>query len=327
MTDWSKRKRLEATVAGEQVDRLPVALWRHWPGDDQDAAELAASHIKWQQDYDWDLIKVSPSSSYCVLDWGVEDRWVGSLEGTREYVHYPIKKPYDWEALKPLNPMTGMLSTQIQALQMVGDGLGQETPFIATIFSPLAQAKNLAGDDVMLHHMRRHPESFHKGLETITESTLRFIEKAKETGISGIFYAVQHARYPMMSRGEYDLFGRPYDTKILEAVSDLWLNMLHVHSTEIMFSAVADYPVQYVNWHDRETDISLADGLERIMGAASGGVSRMSLYHDNPSQTTSEIEHALAQTNGRRLMLGTGCVTMTNTPLRNIRTLRQAVER
>jgi uroporphyrinogen decarboxylase len=223
--------------------------------------------------------------------------------------------------------MTGMLSTQIQALQMVGDGLGQETPFIATIFAPLAQAKNLAGDDVMLHHLRRHPESFHKGLETITESTLRFIEKAKETGISGIFYAVQHARYPMMSRDEYDLFGRPYDTKILEAVSDLWLNMLHVHSTEIMFSAVADYPVQYVNWHDRETDISLADGLERIMGAASGGVSRMSLYHDNPSQTTSEIEHALAQTNGRRLMLGTGCVTMTNTPLRNIRTLRQAVER
>ena len=42
MSNWSKRRRLEAAIAGETVDRLPVALWRHWPGDDQDAAALAA---------------------------------------------------------------------------------------------------------------------------------------------------------------------------------------------------------------------------------------------------------------------------------------------
>ena len=42
MANWTKRKRLEATIAGEAVDRPPVALWRHWPGDDQD---LSLIHI------------------------------------------------------------------------------------------------------------------------------------------------------------------------------------------------------------------------------------------------------------------------------------------
>jgi uroporphyrinogen decarboxylase len=46
MSDWRKRERLEATVVGETADRLPVALWRHWPGDDQDAAALAAAHLR-----------------------------------------------------------------------------------------------------------------------------------------------------------------------------------------------------------------------------------------------------------------------------------------
>ena len=76
MSNSSKRKRLEATINGQTPDRVPVALWRHWPGDDQDAHALAAAHLKWQQDYDWDVLKVGPASSYSVVDWGAQDRWV-----------------------------------------------------------------------------------------------------------------------------------------------------------------------------------------------------------------------------------------------------------
>lgn len=90
MKNMSKRKRLEAAIAGEPVDRLPVALWRHWPGDDQDAAALAAAHLKWQADYDWDLVKVGPASSYSVVDWGLQDRWLGHIEGTRETTQRPV---------------------------------------------------------------------------------------------------------------------------------------------------------------------------------------------------------------------------------------------
>jgi uroporphyrinogen decarboxylase len=102
--------------------------------------------------------------------------------------------------------------------------------------------------------------------------------------------------------------------------------MSHLHGADIIFDAVADYPMQAVNWHDRETNITLAEGLTRIQGAASGGVSHWTIHQESPEQTLAEARDALAQTDGRRLILGTGCVIMVTTPLRNIRALRAVVE-
>ena len=327
MTDWRKRKRLEATISGQAPDRVPVALWRHWPGDDQDAQALAAAHLQWQKAYDWDLLKVGPASSYSVVDWGVEDRWVGHIEGTRQYTHRAVQKPEDWAGLQPLDPGKGMLATQLEALRLVKESVGESIPVLVTIFSPLSQAKHLADNEPMLSHLRQQPDLFRQGQAAILESTLRFIEAAKKLGIDGIYYAVQHARYPLMSREEYATWGRPYDLQILDAVQDLWLNMLHLHSTDIMFDLLADYPVQLVNWHDREIGLRLAEGLEQIKGAASGGVDHWTLHQESPEQTHAEAQDAIAQTNGRRLLLGTGCVAMVTTPLRNIRALRESVDR
>jgi uroporphyrinogen decarboxylase len=93
-----------------------------------------------------------------------------------------------------------------------------------------------------------------------------------------------------------------------------------------MFNELADYPAAIVNWHDRETGISLRTGLQKIKGAASGGVDHWTLHQESPEQTLEEIKDAIAQTHGRRLILGTGCVSMVTTPLRNIRALRESVE-
>jgi uroporphyrinogen decarboxylase len=325
MAGWSKRRRLEAVIAGEKPDRLPVALWRHWPGDDQDAAALAAAHLKWQRDYDWDLLKVGPDSNYSVADWGVKDRWVGHIEGTRETTFHSVKTVEDWAALRPLDPGRGALARQIEALSLVRRGAGDEVPILATVFSPLSQAKHIAGELTIQSHSRSHPALFHEALAVITESTLRFIEAAGAAGVDGIYYAVQHARYPLMGRGEFAEFGRAYDLQVLQAAGDFWLNMLHIHSGDLMFDLVADYPVQLVNWHDRESGISLRDGLAQIKGAASGGVDQWAIHQEFPEQALAEARDAMEQTGGRRLLLGTGCVVMVTTPLRNLRALRDFV--
>src|SRR5512139_1268354 len=103
MTQMTRRERLAATVAGEEVDRPAVALWRHFPGDDQRPADLAAATVAWQAQYDWDFIKVSPSSSFCLVDWGAEDRWVGGDEGTREYTRRAVQRPREWARLPVLD--------------------------------------------------------------------------------------------------------------------------------------------------------------------------------------------------------------------------------
>lgn len=328
MPDWSKRKRLEATIAGEKADRLPVALWRHWPGDDQGAEALAAAHVKWQRDYDWDLVKFSPSSSYCLDDWGVETRWTGHVEGTRQYTRRAVRDPEDWTRLKILDPGQGMLATQIRAIRLLREALGSETPILATIFAPLAQARNLAGDALMLSHMRSNTDQFLRGLRTILDSTLRFVDAARDAGISGIFYAIQHARYSIMSQVEYKSFGQPFDERILAGASDLGLNMVHLHGADgVIFDMVADYDAPLLNWHDRDCGVSLQEGLQQFSGVASGGVSRDTMHTGSPEEVLAEAADAVKQTGRRRLMLGTGCVIMTNTPLRNIRALRDFAEK
>lgn len=325
-TNTTKRKRLEAAIAGEAVDRLPVALWRHWPGDDQDAAALAAAHLKWQADYDWDLVKVGPASSYSVVDWGLREQWEGHIEGTRKTTYLPVRAPADWEGLRPLDPSQGMLAEQIKALRLVGEGLRGKTPFIATIFSPLSMAKHLAGNEVVLSHLRHSPDALRKGLEVMAESILRFIDAARATGIDGIYYAVQHAAYPLLSRDEFATFGRPYDLRVLESAADLWCNIVHLHGKSVIFDMVADYPMAFLNWHDRDTGITLAEGLAGTRASASGGVSQWSIHKERPDDALAEARDAREQTGDRRLLLGTGCVIMTTTPLRNIRALRQSVE-
>ena len=82
------RARLEACLAGETLDRPPVALWRHFPVDDQTPQGLAASTLAFQRLFDFDLVKVTPSSSYCLQDWGSRDDWRGNPEGTRYAAHF-----------------------------------------------------------------------------------------------------------------------------------------------------------------------------------------------------------------------------------------------
>ena len=325
MSSMSKRERLEATVTGEPVDRLAVALWRHWPGDDQRAEDLARSTLDFQRAFDFDFIKVTPSSNYCLAGWGAETRYVGNQEGTRGWESRVIKDPEDWARLQVLDPYSGLLDEVRRALAIIGDEVGEEVPFIQTIFNPMAQARNLVGER-LLSDMRQHPDALKAGLEIITESIIRFIGAIRETGVAGIFLALQHATYDLLTEVEYWEFGREYDLRILEATEGLWFNLLHLHGVNVMFDVVADYPVQAINWHDQETPPSLGEALDRFPGALVGGLRQWeTMLRGTPDWVRAEVRAAMEETEGQRLIVGTGCVTPITSPLGNIRAAREAV--
>ena len=127
------------------------------------------------------------------------------------------------------------MGEMLRALDLIHAELGEKTPFIQTIFSPLTQARNLVGGPALKAHLRQSPGVIHAALQIITNQTLSFVDAARGTGISGIFYAMQWASYIHLSEAEYREFGQPYDLQILEASQDMWLNVLHLHGEEIMF--------------------------------------------------------------------------------------------
>ena len=321
----SHRQRLEACLSGQPVDRVPAALWRHFPVDDQTPDGLARATYVFQQTFDFDLVKVTPSSSYCLKDWGVQDIWRGASEGTRDYTRRVIQNPEDWRSLPALDPHHGHLGAELACIRLLRQQLGADTPILQTIFSPLAQAKNLVGGAELLVHLRRFPDAVHAGLQVIAESTRRFVEASQQAGVDGVFYAVQHAQYGLLTEAEFQAFGKRYDLAVLEPAGELWLNMLHLHGVEVMFDQVADYPVQIINWHDRETAPSLALGQKRFPGVVCGGVLRDSLTYGAPDQVRAEALDALQATEGARFILGTGCVTPVIAPYGNLLALRQSV--
>jgi uroporphyrinogen decarboxylase len=324
------RERLKTCIAGGRPDRIPVALWRHFPVDDQSPEALAAAHVAYQRIYDFDLVKVTPASSFCLKDWGVDDVWEGYTEGTRRYVKHVISTPADWERLPILEPRTGHLGAQLACLRTIRHELGSDTPVLQTVFSPLAQAKHLAADDILMVHLRKHPEAVMKGLEKIAQTARHYVEAAVETGIDGIFYAVQHAQAGLLSEDEFVRFSRMLDLSVLEAAQGLWCNMLHIHGNDIYFEAVADYPVHILNWHDRETAPSLAEARASntlkggLASVVCGGLGRDTLTYGTPAQVQQEAGDAIRQTGGQGLILSTGCVVPVIAPYGNLVAARHA---
>lgn len=325
-----KRERLERTFAGDITDRVPAALWRHWPGDDQRSSDLARAVLDFQKTYDWDFIKITPDKTYSVTDYGVQHTWAGNISGTRDITRYPVTRTLDWTDLRALDPTRGTLGKTHEAVRMVAEGaLADQVPVMATIFSPLIQARYLAGDGALVRHLRTQPDRVHTGLNAITETTLRFIDTLKRLPISGIFFAVQHASYDKLSEEEYKVFGFPYDCKILDSLPEKWwFNMIHLHGSAPMFKFAAQYPnIHAVNWHDRETEPDLNQGKLLFNRAVCGGIAHGDPLHQNsPSAVRDQARDAILKTNGRRLILATGCVSYITSPQSNLRAVREIVE-
>src|SRR5262245_42312003 len=322
----SKRDRLAAAIGGEETDRPLVALWRHFPTDDLDPEQLALSVLAFQTQYDWDFIKLTPTSSYSVEDWGCRVAYRGHPEGTSEYIARPVATSADWARLEPLDPYNGALGQQLACVRRVRELAGPDIPIIETVFSPLAQAKNLIGNGLEIVHLRRHRVEIQHALEVIAETTARFVAAALESGADGIFYAMQRASADALSEAEYREVARPLDLRVLEAAKDASFNLLHLHGLHTYFDLVADYPAHALNWHDRDTGPSLAEGARRFPGLVVGGLSQRDMVEGDPNSVRALAREAIEALGGRRLCLSTGCVMQTVTPWGNIRALRAAAE-
>jgi uroporphyrinogen decarboxylase len=230
--------------------------------------------------------------------------------------------------LKQLDPHQNYLAEQLQCLSLIRSKYPTETPILQTIFSPLSQAKNLAGQTNLIVHLRSTPDALHRALEVITQSTLDFMSACQEQMVDGVFYAIQHAQFGVLSLAEYREFGLKYDRIIMEAADQLFpINMIHLHGDHVMFSDAAKLPASILNWHDRSQNPDLATGMQYFSGAVCGGLQQWNtMVLGTPEMVEAEALQALVATQGQRFILGTGCVVPVTAPHGNILAARRIVE-
>lgn len=325
-----KRERLERAIAGETVDRAPVALWRHWPGDDQRYTDLARSTIDFQHEYNWDFVRVMPARAYQVVDYGVQDYWNGDARGRRKVSRRVVNRSLDWTEIRPLSPSRGSLLQQAQALRLVGQALQAEaTPVLQTVYSPLIQAQQMAGRTKVLRDIRVRPDRLRSGLNQLTEGAMRFLDTLKKApGVAGIFLVTEFASHEFMSEYEYRTTVLPHLRNILSSLPDhWWLNIAQVGGRSPMLSLFSDLPIQALNWETGIESDSLSSASGAFSFAACGGLhDEEHLLKGTPTLIHDAIRQALNQTEARGLIVSGSGDGRIDLPLSNMRAVRSGVE-
>ena len=321
MKQMSRRDRIRAALNREPVDRVPYAVWRHFPAVDKSPAGLAQSTLRFHERYGSDFLKITPAGGYAVEAWGCVEAEEVLPDGHRACAQCAVRDADDWKKIRVLDPGSAPgYVEQIETIIRLGfDRRIGDAPVVPTLFSPLSLARKLSGNR-LTNDVREYPDLVLGAVEAITETLIRFADRCLTEGLSGIFYSIQAASRKLHTEEEYARFGEPFDRQFLASIEGRSaLTIIHCHGEELMFDRLAQLPGHAWNWDDRATPPSLQQAATLVPGAVIGGLHQWKTLHSGtPEQAVAETQDAIAQTNGRGLIIGPGCVLPMNTPDANV---------
>ena len=307
----NKLERVRAALRCDLVDRPPYGFWTHLPGIDLQPQRLAEETAAFFSRYDMDFVKSMPNGLYCVEDWGCVCDY-GDIErgGVAKVIRAAVTVEGDWDKLERLDVTRGSYGRELEHLASLVRRVGAHVPVLATVFSPLTVAGKLS-NGLSREHVARVPDAVRRGLDAITDVTSAFAIQALARGCAGIFLAAQEATRDAFDESTYREFGEPYDRRVLDAAQSGggWFNAVHMHGEDILFDVLKHYEVAALNWHIGETPPSIAD--YRANGGAKpilGGLQRGHITRRDREGVAADIERAVADTQGRGLLLAPACV-------------------
>lgn len=306
----NKIERVTNALKGEEVDRPPFSFWYHFGLQHMPPRKHAEAEIDFYRAYDLDFIKVMSDYPYPLPR---------NLEA--------IETEDDWKRVEPIAPDDKCWDEQLAALSMINDAIGKEALFIETIFSPWTTARRLSRPGSMSRARERQPEALLGAMESIAISLADYSKEALKRGAAGIFLSLGAAAGDVMTVEEYETWGRPFDLKILEAVSEATFNVLHIHGKRIHFDSVMNYPASALNWSHFATAPSLKDGKARSGKTVLGGIDEATASHVSPLEIRDQVESTIRELGTRGLIVTPGCSVPTDTREKNLRVVKSSIER
>jgi uroporphyrinogen decarboxylase len=326
---YTKLERVRNALQGDPLDRPPISFWAHNFARENRPEDLAHETVRVFRKFDWDFIKIQCRASAFAEMWGV--RYAPSTEKATppQLVEWPIHSADDLASLQPVDPTTGALGEQLEALAMIRTAVAQDVPILHTVFAPTMVFTYLVnGVENMLTYVRRHPQETHAALAILQDALEGYAEACIEHGADGIFYAIKAASADQMTHEEYLEFGLPYDRPVLDAAAYRgWFNMLHLCGDRLYFDVAKSLRTPLINWQIGPGNPSLSEGREAADRAVIGGVSpKPDILTMTPGQVAQQVQLALEETGGQRMMIGPGCSISPDTPDENLFAAKEALE-
>jgi uroporphyrinogen decarboxylase len=324
------RARVEAALAGGEVDRPPAGAWGHRYRDEWSPERLAEVTIDRATRFGWDFVKFQPRATFFAEAFGAKYRPAGHSLRAPVIDEPPVRGLDDWPTLRLVG--RDVLDEQVRALGLVVRGLGDRVPVLQTVFSPLSVASYLVGRENrrLVRELRAHPAVVQPALDQIADALIDFSRASVEAGAAGIFYAISGFATPdSMPAAVYDELVLPTDRRILEALpAAAWFNVVHLCGSHVNMDVGRRLPVQAVSYSIHNQGNPGLGEARRLTGkAVMGGLQQRGALVGGPmDDIAAQVRHAIAATGGGRgLLLAPGCSVPPQAPDRNLRAMMAAV--
>jgi uroporphyrinogen decarboxylase len=323
----TKRERVMASLAGREVDRIPLAFWMHNFATENTAAGLTAETLRLARTFDWDYLKPQSRAQCFAEMWGLTYRPSTERATSYSVTRHPARSAADLTRLRPADCRAGALGEQLEALRAIRAGVGIDTPIVWTVFSPMMVVPFLleGGRDQALEIARSEPKALEAALDAIAETLTAYVTACVDAGADGMFFATNLATRELLRPEECRRFQRPYDRRVLDAAAAAPFNVMHVCGAGAHFDEFADYPVAAFSWALAPGNPSLAEGHRRTGRAVMGGIpAKPEISAMTPAAIGGRVSAAIMVTGGRWLLLAPDCSITPDTPDVLLRAAAQA---
>ena len=226
----TKRERTIAAFRGQEVDHVPVCMWKHvpqkyWADEDTFAAFQADAY----KATDVDFMKLSGDKYFT---------WPAPvLEG--------IEDAKDLYSLEPLGANHPHIRGQVRRTGKVVRALGRDCFTLYLVFAPLSCIRLRIGYPKMMEFMREDPEAVKYACSVVAEDQKLLVKGIiEDAGADGIFYSVQNGEEDRFTFDFYRKYVTPGDKEVLDYANSLSdMNAIH-------FCAWEGVPNRLAVWHD-----------------------------------------------------------------------------
>ena len=332
---FNGRKRIEAALKKQPLDRPAISGWRHMPLVDRDVEAFAEATIAFTDENDWDLIKLMSQGQFFAEAYGTPitfstdaQEWAGKI------LDYPIRSAEDLTRLVPLKADNPVIQREAAFAKKIVEHYKGEKVVVGTVFSPLSWVKQFApGNDSIAHivdgpeespiaeFLEHHREELKAALDVLHASNKVFVDELIAAGVDGFFIAEQYSQRGDISEADYAAFAKPYTDDLLAYIKDrTWFNILHAHGhVDLAVERFIDYDVQAINWEDGSDHAEDPTGLSfRKLRALTdkllvGGISpKTDLTFSNQAQEIEDLlvdrlADVLTETGDTGIVFAPGC--------------------
>jgi uroporphyrinogen decarboxylase len=288
------KERVDRALRGQDVDRPPFTFYHHYK---RPTPQLEAQdHLNFHRAYATDIVKVMNDFDYPKSTTG---KW---------YELDPIDSPYP---------------DQLKTLDLVRAGLNGDAYFVDTLYGPYmtamllyqAQLPTRANADEVrdeaiaaLHDFQKsNPDSWHRAMEAITQSTIHHIQQAKKIGASGTLVSVFNAESKFGSVSDYATYTRPYDKRVIDALADTKLTVLHLHFLERPYiDQFTDFPAPIIQHSVKTSGIPVSEIRAKFSQTFLGGVDEIDFQNLTADQMRHQWTEARQQA-GAKYIAAPGC--------------------